>query len=1331
MNLVAAALLWAATCLADKSVSHPQVDYAALGGQIAVLGLFDSLSFYDYANASSFLVASPDAQALYLRNTTSGASDKIASVSGGRVRLLQQLGADTVLVGGDFASFNGAALTPPLIYNVTSGDVELIFSSLAKRADAFSGLVAATLVDGDLIYLGGDFEYNSTYGAAVYSISAKTVASLPFGGFGANASVNSIAKYAGGSTADAAGSIIFGGAFDTLGVPELLMHNVSRLVAVANHTNSTNTSLVSAEQLVSLKHAAFTSINAASDASALICPSLSRWTLNAASGGQWLATLPQEMRGVYPTKVRLYLAAGASDGVQSFRIYTYPNDGIMNLTYVDPQTNTLAYCDAACPLLLASSLEEYVDSNIRDRDDITDVDEGIFVNADGSYAMYHDTASTTKNLGYGANYQEFAFVNDVAIDLVGITVVEWYGANAELAGFELYLDSISVYGNDTLNESNCGDETSNELNYADIISGSWQSVQDLTSAVSDTSYMVAVGNSSAEIVLYPNISYSGDYSVLLYTPGCTEDGSCDKRSIVNVTLSDVNDTVLSTLLIYQNNDDQKFDYLFYGHLEGSSESDGRNKISISYHSAVDLTVTDPWMVVDKVVANIVSLDDYYSTNSTNSTIDHNTTKYSIENIYLNGLFEYSLANFSDFSEDLVYSVSGEDIEIKKTNTFVGNSTLNELSGKLASDSNITQLLVQNSSDSRDLLLLGTFSSANVSLLSDNLITFKLNGYNSTSNSTEATLQARLLHKRAVEISGLTFNTSIAALYDVDGGYVAVGEFSASGTVNDLSNSNKSASALNNFALNIDGNWFSLGNEFFNSPYSGFTSVQLDDHEYWVFSAAGGDYKVWDNTNYEWSSNSDLKVSTSLTLEQRGQQILGGTSFGSMDYNGINQAYFTNDSEFNSLGLNFSDGTVASSFYVNDSFSVIGGKFKANLSLTNLAVVNQNVGQSIGDFDWDDNTWVSSLYVDNNADYLFIATNGSVSFDSTSVTGLVVFDLNNGTAASVQPASLSVNGDANLNVNVMAYYDSINALLVGGNFAEAGSLDCAAACIYDVPNTRWINPATNDGSLTIAGTVYDGKFISSDEVLLAGNITLDGNSTDFAIYNFKTGSFENTGTSLGSTGISDGFIQKFIINDNVNGDLDIRVVAYGPDFVAGYNGTGWSKIDSDINYSDETEFTDLKLVQLKKLVTTNSDQSYFDNDKALVLTGTFNITNYGIVNVALFDGSSWIPYIFSQGLDSNIGSVDSLMFEEVYRLLSSSDINDKNKNLSTGKVVGISLACAIGSTLLLGVLYFVPLLFLFNDSKRENTFDQRIYEDEMINAVKPEDLFHEIDLHRNT
>ena len=69
------------------------------------------------------------------------------------------------------------------------------------------------------------------------------------------------------------------------------------------------------------------------------------------------------------------------------------------------------------------------------------------------------------------------------------------------------------------------------------------------------------------------------------------------------------------------------------------------------------------------------------------------------------------------------------------------------------------------------------------------------------------------------------------------------------------------------------------------------------------------------------------------------------------------------------------------------------------------------------------------------------------------------------------------------------------------------------------------------------------------------------------------------------------------------------------------------------------------------------------------------------------------------------------------------------HLSRGKVVGISLACALGSTTLLGLLYIIPYFALFKNRKDGYFQPERIHEDEMMDAVNPEDLLHEIDLQR--
>lgn len=1327
--------LLVAWCRADTPVAHPGIDFSDLGGRIGVFGQFSGLSFYNYDNALAFLTSDPDSQSLYLRNLSSNANELIATVEGGSVSQLLLLGSDVVLVVGDFSKFNGVEYQPPLMFNVTSGSVDTIFPQTQKR-DTVSGTVQTAFVDDDLIYLGGNFAYNGSYGAAVYNVTSGTLASLPFLGFGENATVNAITKYPNGDY----GSIVFGGEFDTLGMPQLLSHNVSHVVSVHNSSNATQASLISAEQLVSLRHATFSTVNGNGDASGLICPDTSVWNVDDNVGGEWQAELPLEMQGVIPTKVRIYIPEGA-DSASIFRLYTFPNNGIMNLTYVDPATNQLAYCDAWCPLLQQSELEDHVADNADDSSAYMDEDDTIFIGEDGTFTMYYDDGNHAKNLGYGANYQEFAFINDIAIDGIALTVTSWYGAHGLLAGFELYLDSIRVYGNNTLNEPNCASESAMNLAVED--SGDWQSVQSLAS-ISTADYLVAVvdtlgsSSDSAAMTLYPNISYAGDYSILFYTPGCSADDSCGQRSVVNVTVIDTDDNVVGSSSIFQNNLEDKFDYLFYGHLNGSSTGSGRNRIEIEFDHAIDPTVSEAWVVVDKVVANIVSLDEYYLLNTTNTTDTTNKTESTIVTMALNGLFEYSLGNFSDFDQNLVYSQEGNRTVIEKTNTFVGNSSINELSGQLASGSLVDQILLQNSSDASTLFFVGSFDSSNITLLNDNVMTLKIEGYNATSNSTEAQLAKRALFKRDdVTFADAVFNDTIISMENAGSGFVALGAFEASGASNssvfkNLLNGNKTTSTANNFALNLDGDWYSFGNAYVASNFSNFVEMEVDDIEYYIFSSDDGTYKVWDNTNFEWASDSlNLEVSTLATLEGKDQQVLGGSSFGVMDYYGANQAYFKNNSQFIDYGINITEGAVLSSFFVNLSFSVIGGIFEGNLSIDNVALISNNYAQTLhGSAKWADDAAVSTLYVDNNGDYLFLGTNGSILTGSSNVTGLVIYNLVNGSFSSVQPASLSTNDESPLEVNAMVYFDDGNQLLVGGNFANAGSLDCASMCIYDMENTRWVNPLTGSSSETIDGNVTDAKFISSDQVLLSGNMTVNDTNVNFVVYSFGTGLLLSAGSNLNNIGV-DNVIQRYTINEKSSGGLTNQMSAYGSDFVIGFNGSHWSSISKGISFSNATKFTDLKLLLLSKSNSENTNQQYFADDKALMLSGTFNLTGYGLVNAALYDGGSWIPYIFSSLLSSGPGQINSLLLEDVFRYQSSSDLETSDSKLSTGKVVGISLACAIGSTALIGLLYLIPMFYLFKDTRKTREADQRIHEDDMMEAVNPEELLHEFDLQRNT
>lgn len=1309
------------TTSALSSLQHASIDFSSLGGRLSLFGDFDGLSFFNTVNASEFLTPrNPGTVGLFLFNSTSSAISTGATLDGEVFQTLQ-LSNDTALLMGNFSRINGAAVPAPAIFNMSTGQFYSIWPQTAKRDSnnqSIQGNVYSALLDDDLIYIGGDFVLDNNHSVAVYNLTSQSLQTTPFEGFGANSVVKSIARYAGNGSSK--GSIVFGGEFDTLGLPELLMHNITYNVT---GQNTTNVSLISAEQLVSLKFATFTSINGieSNSDSSLVCPSPSNsWSLADKSGGQWAVELPGEMKGLMPTKARIYLPDDSTNGIKTFRLYTYPNGGIMNLSYVDPTTNELTFCDAWCPLLQAEELKKIVSLN-KNKTTLMSQNDTLFINSDGSLAMYNIPNDKSRNLGYGSNFQEFAFVNEVGMDKIGLTTIAWYGDRGELSGFELFQNQIRVYSNNSFNEPTCGPLSEVQTNHVDLTSGNWQSIALLNNAVTSTNYLVSVvENDFPSITFYPNILYSGSYSLFLYTPGCSLDGSCLKRGIVNATVINANGTTVATKEIFQNNLDEKYDFLFFGHLNASSTS-GQTQIQLDFISSVEPGQLDTWMVADKVVANIVLLDTNYANNTS---LKGNRTKSYLLKMKLNGLFEYSLSNFSTFEPELVIAQSGNETYIPNTNTFVGNSTINVLSGNLTANSSISQVFINDNT----LSLLGYFASSNTTLSNNNLVSLLLSGYNTTLNETLASLLS-LAKRDTQDILGLQFNDSITSLAAYGDGTILLGQFSINGSMPNLAAKNATTQNASNFAFFQNNQLYSFGNTYQAVNFSQFSQIVIEGIEYFVFASEDGFYTTWDNTNRKWLALTNVLNITSST-QLNDLQLVSGSSFVTMSNNGTAAAFLTNNTSIQNYDFDVTLGSVSAAYYVNSSFSVIGGNFGANPSISHIAILqNSTVSPIFEGGKWGNNSVVSALYVDQGSGLLYVGCNGSVQFSNPAVTGVSVYSLKNNSLPLIQPPSLSLSNGLAISVNALAYHEGSKQLLVGGHFDLAGSLACGVVCLYDTVNTRWLNPQSSTVTYPLSGTVTDAKFVGADVALLSGLITFNNTQVNFVTYNFASGTFSLPSGAVGSVGISGESVTSYIINDSDNSQLKGRMVAIGQNFVSGFNGSSWNRIDSAISYTNSTILTDLKLVQLNSKNANNTKQTYFNSDKALILSGSFNLEGYGNVNVALFDGESWSPYIFTLS-NSKLGLVNTISFQDIYRLQSSTDIEDNKNRLSVGQVVGISLACALGSTALLGFIYIIPLFFLLREAKKKETMRKRISEDDMMNIIDPSDLLHEMDIQRH-
>lgn len=990
---------------------------------------------------------------------------------------------------------------------------------------------------------------------------------------GFNGVVSSIARASNGH-------IIFGGSFTGLG--------------------NTSTPSQPDEQVINLSTANISAVGSSAttgfiDPSNIICKtggvdgSGATWLLADNTAGSWTARMSF---GYRPTKLRLYNTHQDGRGTQTWRFTALPLHGIMNFTYIDPSTKQNVTCTSECPLSSNSSI----------------------------------------------TYQDFHFVNEVGMNGFRIDISAWYGSGGGLDGIELFQDDIFAYAINSFNEPSCASISTGS---SATKTGPWTTSPSLNSNAGYLSAALSspITNTSATVVFFPDIRESGYYTVNVYTPGCLQDDSCSTRGQVQLTgtMSATSSNGSIDASLFQTNNFDKYDPIYYGYVEATSDS---FKPSVTLAPSSGQALSQQTVVAQKV-----------------GFVIYNTTDG------LNGLFEYDPAVSSYTTSDFQSSVF-DSLGMNFTTT---SSVVNVL----ATSGDVT-------------FVGGNFSTTD----SSNIVS--INSQTSTVQSLGGGLNgfvtSTVVNNGSLWVGGSFDNTksnSVTGLANVAVYDIATGSWTALGA-----GVNGPVSTVVPLTMNIS----SSSPEVVISLTGNFSRLNAFGSNQGVSTNGFG---VWVPSQANWLRNLDMDVEyldgklTTSVLNVTGSDPLYAGSVVSAQLGSVDAASLADTSSGVAIGtygsaivsdsLNATQPLATIDALDNGSLSgVFAGAFldTSNLNLTILAghftaaASNGSTINNVGIVDRSNNSisgFASGVSTDSTfvtaavqGTTAFVGGNVSGSVNGANIRALVSFDLK-ANDWGTQPPALD-GGDST--VSAIAVRPSTADVYVGGSFDTAGSLGCPAVCIYSTSSSQWTRPGTN-----LVGNTSVMVWVSDKKLVAGGTFKINDTTTYLVTYTAGGSLWDSYPGASAIPGPVDSVTQGSADGSQI---WVAGTATNGSVFLMKYDGSNWKSAGQPFGTG-----TDILSLQIFSVKTQHSSSDLLDAKMSLMLTGRIVIPGFGTASAALFNGSTLTPFALSANSGNKAGTINKI-FTEKTDFFS----GENSDGLPIYAVVLIGLAIALGLTLLI-------------------------------------------------
>jgi len=977
------------------------------------------------------------------------------------------------------------------------------------------------------------------------------------------------------------GNIVFAGDFDGLG--------------------NASTPKIQNAQVVNVGSANITAVGTSSESgfdepSNIICKtgaqdgSGNTWLLADNTAGSWDAKFGF---GFNPTMMRLYNTNQDGRGTKTFRFVALPLNGIMNLTYVDTNGQTQS-CSAECPL---------------------------------------PQSNTT--------YQDFSFVNSIGMNEFRLDILSWYGSGAGLSGIEMFQNDIYSFAVPQFNEPQC-DDVSTGANATSTgpwtVTPSGSSTSDYLTAYLDSSSSI----SSTSVTFSPDIKQSGNYSITLYTPGCIQDNTCSTRGMVNVTGTMTSERAAISTLLYQTNDYDKYDQIYYGYVDVGSGS---------FRPQVTLTPASNEAIPVTVVAQRVRFELLESNGGLNGIFEYNPNEVTVSTDYSDSAIDTAGMALDGGAMVNTLAVYGQNLYVggnftasidatNNINNIFSVGTGNATSLPNEGLNNAVETIYQNGSL---LYVGGNFTSTGDSSVQG------LNGvalFNINSNAWSALgagVNGTVSYIVPLPLN-VTANTQEEVIA-VTGNFAQVNAFGQ--------NASYSAEGIAVWVPS-QGNWLHNLNG---------VSISLNGQLVTTTNVPGG------NPLFAGSvSSQTMGLTDAVGLTGTGQTTLQslGVNINSTDSPVSIPSLRKRATSSSSQNIS---GVVTGLFYASGGLNVtiLGGHFSATASngtvIENLMVLNNTGSQTI--------TGAPST-IDSNSTFLAMDVSGSTMFaggsvtgtaDGNNINGVLVYDLKTGTVTPSQPPPLA--GPSVL-VNSIAAQPSSSNVYVGGSFSNAGSLNCPSLCMYSLTSSQWMTPGSGLG-----GTVSAMTWASNTELIIAGNLTAGGNATMMVTYDTRTSTFSSfsganglPGPIFALTAVNSKYNQFFVAGTSTQNNTA---------YLQKYDGTNWTSV------SGLGTGSSIRGIQIMSASSNHDPSPLVDSDQVLLITGALNIPNFGNASAAIFNGTTFQPFLLSNTAANGQGSVSRIFVENPSNFLTPTA-----HYLDRGFVVLIGLAIALALIFLLVV-----------------------------------------------